>query len=121
MPHKDVAARASTSSRPTPRALGAVNCVVHRRRTARGHNTDGAGFVDALRSTTASTRPGRACVVLGAGGAARAVVAALAGAGAAEVVVVNRSRASGPRRPPRWPARSAASATADDVRPPTSS
>ena len=56
-----------------------------------GHNTDGAGFVSSLRIGAGFDPAGRRCVVLGAGGAARAVVLALAEAGAAEVVVVNRS------------------------------
>jgi shikimate dehydrogenase len=56
-----------------------------------GHNTDGAGFLRGLRHDASFDPAGARCVVLGAGGAARAVVRALDGAGAAEVVVVNRS------------------------------
>jgi shikimate dehydrogenase len=56
-----------------------------------GHNTDGDGFVDALRSDEGVDPSGRRCVVLGAGGAARAVSRALGLAGAKEVVVVNRT------------------------------
>jgi shikimate dehydrogenase len=55
-----------------------------------GHNTDGPGFVAAVRA--AGFEPhGARCAVVGAGGAARAVILALARAGATEVVVVNRS------------------------------
>jgi len=56
-----------------------------------GHNTDGDGFVASLVHDAGFDPTGRSCLVLGAGGAARAVVLALAGAGAAEVVVVNRT------------------------------
>jgi shikimate dehydrogenase len=56
-----------------------------------GENTDGGGFLDALTADGGFSPEGRRCVILGAGGAARAVVLALAGAGAAEVVVVNRT------------------------------
>ena len=71
--------------------LGAVNCVVYEDGVAVGENTDGAGLLAALRRGAQFDPAGRQCLVVGAGGAARAVVAALAGAGAAEVVVVNRS------------------------------
>ena len=60
-------------------------------RTSAGESTDGDGFVDSLRLTTASSPPDCAVVVLGAGGAARSVVLALAEAGCREVVVVNRT------------------------------
>jgi shikimate dehydrogenase len=55
-----------------------------------GDSTDGAGFLDALRGDDGYDPAGRACVVLGAGGAARAVTLALAEAGAASVCVVAR-------------------------------
>jgi shikimate dehydrogenase len=57
-----------------------------------GENTDGDGLVLALRHGPGFDPAGARCVVVGAGGAARSVVLALALAGAAEVVVVNRSR-----------------------------
>jgi shikimate dehydrogenase len=55
-----------------------------------GENTDGAGFLDAV-ADEGFDPGGRRCVVVGAGGAARAVIRALAQAGAAQVVVVNRT------------------------------
>jgi shikimate dehydrogenase len=56
-----------------------------------GDNTDGTGLVDALRSDEGFDPGGRRCLVVGAGGAARAAIRALAEAGAREVVVVNRT------------------------------
>lgn len=92
MPHKDDAARAVDRRSAEAEALGAVNCVVPEAGgSLLGVNTDGAGFLDALRADLGVTPDGRRCVVVGAGGAARAVVRALALAGAAEVVVVNRT------------------------------
>ena len=92
MPHKDGAARSVDRLSAEAEALGAVNCVVPRADgELLGENTDGAGFLDALRVDLGVSPDGRRCVVLGAGGAARAVVLALAGAGAREVVVVNRT------------------------------
>lgn len=91
MPHKAAVAAAVDECSPEAAALGAVNCVVPRGGRLVGENTDGGGFLDALLAGGAFSPEGRRCVVLGAGGAARAVVLALADAGAAEVVVVNRT------------------------------
>ncbi len=91
MPHKHDVAAAVDEIVPAAAALGAVNCVEHRAdERLVGHNTDGDGFVDALVAGPGS-RAGQRCVVLGAGGAARAVIDALARHGAGEIVVVNRS------------------------------
>jgi shikimate dehydrogenase len=95
MPHKrDVAALMDELS-PVSQRLGAVNCVVNRGGVLRGESTDGAGFLASLQRSEGFEPSGTCCVVLGAGGAARAVVLALAEAGAAEVVVVNRTESSG--------------------------
>ncbi len=91
MPHKaDVAAMVDECS-DVARRLGAVNCVLHRNGTLFGTNTDGEGFVSSLARGAGLAPEGRRCVVIGAGGAARAVVLALAAAGAAQVAVVNRT------------------------------
>jgi shikimate dehydrogenase len=90
MPHKaDVAAAVDRLSSVAER-LGAVNTVVRRGGVLVGESTDGAGFLDALRADEGFDPAGKRCVVVGAGGAARAVVLALADAGA-EVVVVGRT------------------------------
>ena len=101
MPHKAAAAAAVDERTPVAEALGAVNCVFWSASGPGpgpgpgdrlvGDNTDGAGFLDALRLDEGIDPAGRACVVVGAGGAGRAVVRALGEAGASEVVVVNRS------------------------------
>lgn len=91
IPHKAAALAAVDEATPAARAVGAVNAVVPAGEgRLRGDNTDGAGFLASL-ADEAFDPAGRACVVLGAGGAARAVVHALAAAGAAEVAVVNRT------------------------------
>lgn len=91
IPHKLDAASEVDECSETARAVGAVNTVVPAGAgRLRGENTDGAGFVAALAEEGFDPAQ-RRCVVVGAGGAARAVVAALAGAGAAEVTVINRS------------------------------
>jgi shikimate dehydrogenase len=68
--------------------IGAVNCVVIRDGRMTGENTDGQGFVGALR-TMREPAGARVCV-LGAGGAARAIVVETALAGAAHVTVMAR-------------------------------
>jgi len=59
-----------------------------------GYNTDGIGLLAALRRNFGFEPAGRSVLVLGAGGAARAAVAALGGAGALQVTIANRSAAS---------------------------
>ena len=87
-PHKDDAARLVDRRSATAERLGAVNTVVRRDGRLVGESTDGQGFVDAVRLDHGFDPAGRRCVVRGSGGAARAIVLALAGAGAADVVVV---------------------------------
>ncbi len=68
--------------------LGAVNTVVRQGSVLVGENTDGQGFIDAMRSDHGFDPAGRRCLVRGAGGAGRAVILALAEAGAGDIVVV---------------------------------
>jgi shikimate dehydrogenase len=91
MPHKTAVAHAVDRLSDDARALGAVNCVVRDGDALVGHNTDGPGFIRALHAELGVDPGGRACAVVGAGGAARAVVLALARASAASVLVVNRT------------------------------
>ena len=91
MPHKAAVAAAVDDLSPAARLLGAVNCVARHGERLVGHNTDGGGFVDALTGEAGWSPAGTRCVVLGAGGAARAVTLALADAGAVEVAIVNRT------------------------------
>jgi shikimate dehydrogenase len=70
---------------------GAVNTIVRRGERLIGHNTDAGGFLRAFREDTGGVVRGGTFLVLGAGGAARAVVVALAMAGARNIAVVNRT------------------------------
>lgn len=94
MPHKATVIEALDRLTPTAQRLGAVNAIVREGTEFVGHSTDGAGLVDALAYDEGFSPEGRSCVVIGAGGAARAVILALADAGANEVVVVNRTEAN---------------------------
>ncbi|MGH8987334.1 MAG: shikimate dehydrogenase, partial [Acidimicrobiales bacterium] len=93
MPFKERACEAVDRMSATAEQLGALNCVVVEPDGLVGHNTDGEGFVAGLRRGAGFDPAGRRCLVIGAGGAARAVVLALARGGASEVVVVGRTPA----------------------------
>jgi shikimate dehydrogenase len=73
--------------------IGAVNCVVLREGRLVGENTDGQGFLAALR--TVADPAGRSVLLLGAGGAARAIAVETALAGAERITIVNRDRGRG--------------------------
>jgi len=91
MPHKETVAALVDRRTEIAERLGAVNCVTNLDGTLVGDNTDGRGLVDALRRGGHFDPVGRRCLVVGAGGAARSIIAALADSGASEVVVVNRT------------------------------
>jgi shikimate dehydrogenase len=92
VPHKEAAFALCTELDEDARASGAVNTLIFGN-TLRGLNTDVRGFAASL---TESLGAGAAklgpAVVLGAGGAARAILLALARAGAPEIRLVNRTR-----------------------------
>ena len=73
--------------------LSAVNCVVANEKGLIGHNTDGDGFLNGLIHEAQFDPKGKKVAVIGAGGAARAVIEALARSGAASIMVVNRTPA----------------------------
>ena len=73
--------------------IGAVNTVVRRDGRYIGENTDGQGFLASLR--TVADPAGASLVVLGAGGAARAIAVESALAGARSITIVNRDHARG--------------------------
>jgi shikimate dehydrogenase len=91
MPHKADAAGAVDELTPLAHRLGVVNCVINRDGRLVGDSTDGAGLIEALRRGGDIDPDGRKCAVIGAGGAARAAIAALGDRGATDVVVVNRT------------------------------
>ena len=91
MPHKGDVAWLVDDPSATVERLGAANTVVHLDGRLRGESTDGSGFLDALRIDHDFEVGGLSVAVVGAGGAARAVILALVEAGCAEVRVVNRT------------------------------
>ncbi len=92
MPHKSTVLEGLDELTPAAQALGAVNCITNDDGRLIGDNTDGGGFLMGLQHDFDLDPAGLDCLVIGAGGAARAVVRALAGARAARVGVLNRSQ-----------------------------
>ncbi len=72
--------------------IGAVNTIVKEESTLRGHNTDAAGFLRALREDGQFDPAGKNATILGAGGASRAVCHALISSGVSSLTLVNRSK-----------------------------
>ena len=93
MPHKVSVIEHLHGLGTSAEIIGAVNCVVRRPAGLIGENTDGQGFLASLRAVRDPV--GCAVVVLGAGGAARAIAVELALAGAASITVVNRDARRG--------------------------
>ena len=92
LPHKERVFSLVSRTEPAADTLGAVNTVFRLNGVLTGTSTDGYGYMQHLRATVPSWSPAAGpSVVLGAGGAARAIAAALRGAGVAEIRIVNRS------------------------------
>ncbi len=92
MPHKSGVVSALDRTTAQASSLGAVNCIAWDKGELVGHNTDGQGFIASVTAQTGGSVAGLSCAVVGAGGASRAVILALAEAEAVDVVVVNRTR-----------------------------
>lgn len=95
IPHKIAVMEHLDEITPTAAKIGAVNAVVRRPDgSLLGENTDGKGFIRSVVEAGADLKDIRA-VVLGAGGAARAIAVELAVAGAGHVTIVNRTAERG--------------------------
>jgi shikimate dehydrogenase len=89
IPHKETVLEYLDSVSPEAKQIGAVNTIVHRNGLLEGHNTDAYGFMRSLEEARINVAKQR-IMILGAGGAARAVVYGLKQAGAT-VLIWNRS------------------------------
>jgi shikimate dehydrogenase len=94
MPHKEQVAACVDEVDDAATMLRSVNTVVLRDDgTTYGTSTDGAGFVDSLAASGVGVA-GKRIVVLGAGGAGRAIVDALGRSGVADIAIVNRTESA---------------------------
>ena len=93
IPHKVAVIPLLDRLSPSAQKIGAVNCVIIKEGQLVGENTDGKGFLQSI--TAVRSIQGTNAVILGAGGAARAIGVELALAGAAHLTIVNRDPARG--------------------------
>lgn len=93
IPHKVAVIEHLDGLGESARVIGAVNCVVRRGDELIGENTDGRGFLESLREVIDPA--GIRVMMIGAGGAARAIAVELGLAGAREVRIVNRGASRG--------------------------
>lgn len=89
VPLKEVAFRALADLDDSARRLGAVNTIEFTPSGLRGHNTDGKGFLRALKEAFGSATQGQSMFVLGCGGAGRAVAIASAIEGCAKITLAD--------------------------------
>ena len=91
LPHKQSVIPMIDELADTAKAVGAVNWIVNNNGILTGHNTDAAGFYRALTELGGINVNGSNVVVCGAGGAARAIVYALASNKASSITIANRT------------------------------
>ena len=93
IPHKETAFRAVAKTDEIANRLGAVNTVYLKDGVVYGTNTDGEGFIASLRdSYPAFSLRNKAATVIGAGGAAKAIIGALLDEGVGKIGIINRTR-----------------------------
>lgn len=90
MPHKEALVPLMDELDPLAHVCGAVNTVRIQDGKFYGYNTDGMGFLRTLAELGVNPQ-GKQILLLGAGGAAKAILAALAACGAAKITVCNRT------------------------------
>ena len=95
IPHKEKIIPLLDQIDPTAQLIGAVNTVVNNAGTLIGYNTDASGFIRSVCQELKFSPAGRQVVLLGAGGACRAAVVALASAGVKSIIIANRHRERG--------------------------
>ncbi len=91
VPHKENVLELLDDVDANARLIGAVNTILNREGRLFGYNTDGVGLLEALRAELDFDPADRRVLLLGAGGACRAAVAALSSAGAKGISWVNRT------------------------------
>lgn len=92
IPHKEVALALATEVTETAQLIGAANTLTFGPNGTHADNTDGYGFLENLRQGAGDWRAAAGpALILGAGGASRAIIAALLAEGAPEIRVANRT------------------------------
>ena len=93
IPHKETVFEAIGEADKIAGRLGAVNTVYLKNGMVHGTNTDGEGFIASLRhSYPAFSLRGKTAIIIGAGGAAKAIIGALLDEGVGKIGIINRTR-----------------------------
>ena len=92
IPHKEAILPLLDQIDPIAQLIGAVNTIVNTDGILVGYNTDASGFMSAVQQELNFLPEGRDILLLGAGGACRAAVVALASAGVKSIVIANRQQ-----------------------------
>ena len=94
IPHKEIAFQAVAKTDEIASRLGAVNTVYLKDGVVCGTNTDGEGFIASLRQSYPKLNlRDKTAIIVGAGGAAKAIIGALLDEGVAKIGIINRTRA----------------------------
>ena len=91
VPHKETVFDLLDEVDDIARVVGAVNTIENQSGKLIGHNTDVDGFIMSLKKNATFNPYGKKCVVIGAGGSARAVITGLLGVGVAHIAIFNRT------------------------------
>lgn len=93
IPHKEAAFQAVAKADEIAKRLGAVNTVYLKDGSVCGTNTDGEGFIASLcHSHPLFNLKNKTAIIIGAGGAAKAIIGALLDEGVKKIGIINRTR-----------------------------
>jgi shikimate dehydrogenase len=95
IPHKQAIIQLLDEVDPLAKAIGAVNTVVRRKDRFIGYNTDGMGFLQSLKESCPFPLDNKKVLIIGAGGAARAIFYSLAASGLENIDICNRTKGRG--------------------------
>ncbi|WGG44302.1 shikimate dehydrogenase [Rossellomorea sp. DA94] len=91
VPHKEHVMSLLDGIDPLAKAIGAVNTIANENGKLIGYNTDGLGFVEGLKKVAGEGLENKSMLIIGAGGAARAIYYTLASSGVGKIDVTNRT------------------------------
>lgn len=91
IPHKESVIRFLDAISEEAMLVGAVNTIVNKDRKLVGYNTDGSGYIASLKEELGFNPKSKRIIIIGAGGAARGILAALAAQKPKSITVANRT------------------------------
>jgi shikimate dehydrogenase len=91
IPHKEAVVKFLDKVSEEAKLIGAVNTIVNKDGCLIGHNTDGYGYIASLKQEFGFNPKGKNIIIIGAGGAARGILTALAAKKPKAITIVNRT------------------------------